>query len=118
MKWVDFKGDGIILFQGVADAMKGEKIIRMVGYEVKLIAPSPKMRVGCDLALEINLVGKDIQHVQIMPLITNISRICEVVNEFSNNMKSGPQPPSGSLSQNFRNLTNTIQFGQNWPCGL
>jgi hypothetical protein len=52
----DFKGDGIIIFNDVVSVMKGERIIRSSGYEVKLVAPPQELRMGCDLALEINLV--------------------------------------------------------------
>jgi len=52
---VKFAGDGIIIFHDVAGAMKGERALRAPGYDVKLVAPLPELRTGCDLALEINL---------------------------------------------------------------
>jgi hypothetical protein len=54
-----FHGDGIVLFKDVADAMKGEKTLNKAGFDNKLIAPPPELRLGCDLALEINLVEKN-----------------------------------------------------------
>lgn len=84
-----FAGDGIIIFPDVAGAMKGEKAVRAAGYDVKLVAPPPDMRMGCDLALEVNLVEKqglerllkekDVAYVQIMPLTKGVSRICEII---------------------------------------
>jgi hypothetical protein len=84
-----FVGDGIIIFHDVAGAMKGEKTVKNADYEVKLVAPPPEMRMGCDLALEINLVEqhgierlfkeKDIPYKQILPLTKGSTRVCEVV---------------------------------------
>lgn len=86
---LSFKGDGIIIFNDVADAMKGEKVIKGAGYDVKLVAPPPQMRMGCDLALEINLVeqpgiervmkSQDVAYKDILPLTQSSTQICEVV---------------------------------------
>jgi hypothetical protein len=86
---LSFKGDGIIIFNDVADAMKAEKVIKGAGYELKLVAPPPQMRMGCDLALEINLVeqpgiervmkAKDVAYKDILPLTKNSTQVCEVV---------------------------------------
>jgi len=88
-KGTKFVGDGIIIFHDVAGAMKGEKAVKAAGYEVKLIAPPPQLRMGCDLALEINLVEKhgierlfkekDVPYVQFMPLTKGASALCEVL---------------------------------------
>jgi hypothetical protein len=51
-----FEGGGIILFDTVQDAMRAEKVLQQAGYAIKLVAPPPRLRKGCDLALEINLV--------------------------------------------------------------
>jgi hypothetical protein len=69
--------------------MKGERAVRAAGYDVKLVAPPPEMRMGCDLALEVNLVektgierlfkNKGVPFMQIMPLIKNTSQICDIV---------------------------------------
>jgi hypothetical protein len=84
-----FKGDGIVIFKKVAEAMQGERVARGAGYETKLIAPPPNMRMGCDLALEVNLVEKQgierslLEHhapfVKIMPLNSAGEGICEIV---------------------------------------
>jgi len=50
--------DGLILFHSVEDAIAAERILKEAGYEVRLVAPPPELRKGCDLAVEINLVEK------------------------------------------------------------
>jgi hypothetical protein len=49
-------GKGLILFKEVSEAMTGEKILRKQGMEVRLVAPPRELRMGCDLALEIDLI--------------------------------------------------------------
>ena len=51
-----FEGGGLVLFASVQDAMRAEKVLKKADYVVKLVAPPPALRKGCDLALEINLV--------------------------------------------------------------
>jgi len=73
-----FEGGGLVLFMDVQDAMKAERILENGEYQVKLVAPPPALRKGCDLALEINLVEqpgierllreKDADYVSIAPL--------------------------------------------------
>ena len=53
---IPFEGGGIVLFDTVQDAMRAEKVLQQGNYTIKLVAPPPKLRKGCDLALEINLV--------------------------------------------------------------
>ena len=84
-----FKGDGIILFQEVSQAITAEKLIKAAGYDIKLIAPPPELRMGCDLALEINLVErpgierllkeKNAACVGIFPLMIGTADLCEIV---------------------------------------
>ena len=86
---VKFVGDGIIIFHDVAGAMKGERTVKAAEYDVKLVAPPPELRMGCDLALEINLVEqagierlfkeKGVPFVSIMPLKKNASQMCDIV---------------------------------------
>ena len=111
-----FKGDGIVIFHNVADAMKGEKAVKTAGYDVKLIAPPPQLRMGCDLALEINLVEKPgierllkekgVDVVSISPLSVGTSGLCEVlkVTDFgkwymikAGNMKLSYEKESGMV---------------------
>ena len=51
-----FEGGGLVLFLDVQDAIRTEKVLKDAGYAVRLIAPPPALRKGCDLAVEINLV--------------------------------------------------------------
>lgn len=53
-----FEGGGLILFHNIEEAIAAEKILQAGEYEIKLVAPPPELRKGCDLALEINLVEK------------------------------------------------------------
>jgi len=88
-KKVAFKGDGIIIFQEVPETIQAEKVIKGAGHEVRLIAPPPQFRMGCDLALEINLVEragierllkeKDAAYMNIFPLMKGTAELCEIV---------------------------------------
>jgi hypothetical protein len=88
-KDIAFKGDGIIIFPDVAHAIRGEKILKGAGYQIRLIAPPPELRMGCDLALEINLVEKhgiekllkekDAGSIGIYPLMKGTADLCEIV---------------------------------------
>jgi len=84
-----FEGGGLVLFLDVQDAMKAEKVLKNVGYPVKLVAPPPELRKGCDLAVEINLVEqagierllnqKDVACVSIVPLKVGTSELLKIV---------------------------------------
>lgn len=84
-----FEGGGLVLFMEVLDAIKGEKTLKEAGYIVKLVAPPPRLRKGCDLALEINLVEqpgierllkqKGITYVSVIPLKVGTSKLLEMV---------------------------------------
>jgi len=84
-----FVGDGIIIFHDVAGAMKGDRVTRAAGYEAKLVAPPPELRMGCDLALEINLVEqagiervfkeKDVPYKHFLPITKGASQMCDIV---------------------------------------
>ncbi len=86
---VSFEGGGLVLFLDVKDAMKAEKVLKGGGYLVKLVAPPPELRKGCDLALEINLVEqpgierlfdqKTIAYISIDPLKIGTSELLEIV---------------------------------------
>ena len=88
-KKVAFKGDGIIIFQDVAQAVQAEKILKKAGYGVRLIAPPPQYRMGCDLSLEIDLAGqaaieqlfkeKEASYVGIFPMMQGTAELCDVV---------------------------------------
>lgn len=86
---VSFEGGGLVLFLDVKDAMKAEKVLKGGGYLVKLVAPPPELRKGCDLAVEINLVEqpgierlfdqKNIAYISIDPLKIGTSELLEIV---------------------------------------
>ena len=84
-----FEGGGLVLFWEVPDAMIAEKVLKKAGYVVKLVAPPPELRKGCDLAVEINLVEqmgierllkeKNTEYVSIAPLHLQSSELLEIV---------------------------------------
>ena len=47
---------GLVIFKKVEDAIAAEEILKRANYAVRLVAPPATFRMGCDLAVEINLV--------------------------------------------------------------
>jgi hypothetical protein len=84
-----FEGGGLVLFDNVQDAMKAEKVLKSAAYLVRLVAPPPELRRGCDLAVEINLVEQpgierllrqgDVAYVEVTPLKVGTSEILGIV---------------------------------------
>ena len=84
-----FEGEGLVLFAEVQEAMKAEKVLTGAGYTVKLAAPPPELRKGCDLAVAINLVEQpgiervlnegDVAYVSIAPLKAGTLAPLEIV---------------------------------------
>jgi hypothetical protein len=84
-----FEASGLVLFTEVQQAMKAEKVLKKADYEVKLVAPPPELRAGCDLAVAVNLVEqpgikrllneKSVDYTSISPLKTGTSEIIELV---------------------------------------
>ncbi|MCJ7521883.1 MAG: DUF3343 domain-containing protein [Dehalococcoidia bacterium] len=84
-----FEGGGLVLFMDVGDAMRAEKVLKREDYAVKLVAPPPELRKGCDLAVEINLVEqpgierlleeKGAPYVGVVPLKVGTSELLEIV---------------------------------------
>lgn len=84
-----FEGGGLVLFMDVQDAMRGERVLKKADYAVRLVAPPPELRKGCDLAVELNLVEqpgierllreKDTPYVSIVPLKVGTSGLLEIV---------------------------------------
>lgn len=105
-----------MLFTEVAEAMKAERVLKHADYGVRLVAPPPELRKGCDLAVEINLVeqpgiervlrDKDAPYVQIAPMRISASELLQVVKvtDFGNwtmvksgNMKLAFDKESGTI---------------------
>ncbi len=86
---VKFDGGGLVLFDEVQHAMAVEKVLKSAGYTVKLVAPPPELRKGCDLAVEINLFEqpgiervlreKDMAYASINPIRIKTAPLIEVV---------------------------------------
>lgn len=84
-----FNGGGLVIFGEVQQAMLAEKVLKSVGYNVRLVAPPPELRKGCDLAVEINLVEqpgierrlkeKDVAYVSVDPIRSGTSPLLGVV---------------------------------------
>ena len=77
-KEISSGSDGIALFPDVQTSLKAEKTLINAGYSVKFVAPPPKLRKGCDLAIEINMKDqadierlfheKEVHYTEIVPL--------------------------------------------------
>ncbi len=86
---IQFEGGGLVLFLDVQDAMKAERVLKEARYLVKLIAPPPALRKGCDLAVGINLVEqpgikrllnqKEVAYVSIQPLKVGTAELLQIV---------------------------------------
>ncbi len=84
-----FNGGGLVLFDVVQPAMQAEKVLKKADYKVRLVAPPPELRKGCDLAVEINLVEQPgierllrqngVDYVEVRPLKVDTSEILEIV---------------------------------------
>jgi hypothetical protein len=84
-----FEGGGLVLFQEVQAAMHAEKVLKKADYTVRLVAPPPELRKGCDLAVEINLVEQPgierllrqggVDYIEVRPLNIGTSEILEIV---------------------------------------
>lgn len=82
-------GGGLVIFEDVSQAVKAERVLRKSAYEVKLIAPPPKHRMGCDLGIAINLVEKigierllkenDVHFIKILPNLDGTAELVSVV---------------------------------------
>ncbi len=85
-----FEGSGLVIFDDVPQAIHGEKVLKKAGYQVKLVAPPPALRKGCDLSLEINLVeqmgierlfsDQNLPYMEIAPLREKTSGLLDIVS--------------------------------------
>ncbi|MCL1885734.1 MAG: DUF3343 domain-containing protein [Dehalococcoidia bacterium] len=111
-----FVGDGIIIFHDVSGAMKGDRVIRAAGYESKLVAPPPELRMGCDLALEFNLVEqvgverifkeKDVPYQNFLPITKGASQLCDIVKV--TDFGEWIMVKSGNMKLSFEKATGVI----------
>ena len=53
------KPKGILLYGTVQEVILVHKMLAAQGYRVKLVAPPPEVRVGCDLAIEFELIEQE-----------------------------------------------------------
>jgi len=84
-----FESDGLVLFADVQAALKAERVLKRAGHTTSLVAPPPRLRKGCDLAVAINLVEqpgikrlfeeKDVYYVAIVPLDQGCSELLDIV---------------------------------------
>jgi len=89
IKKAAFEGGGLVLFDAVQEAMKAEKVLKKADYPVRLVAPPPELRRGCDLAVEINLVEQPgverllkrdkVDFVEVRPVRADAPGILEIV---------------------------------------
>jgi len=53
------KPKGILLFGTVQEVILVNKMLASQGFRVRLVAPPPEVRVGCDLAIEFDLIEQE-----------------------------------------------------------
>jgi len=53
------KPKGILLYGTVQEVILVNKMLAGKGFQVRLVAPPPEVRVGCDLAIEFNLIEQE-----------------------------------------------------------
>lgn len=62
MRWLKRKikvsEDGLVLFKSVMQAMRAEKVLQNADYPIRMVAPPPNIRSGCDLAVGFNLLDR------------------------------------------------------------
>ena len=83
------EGGGLVLFADVQAALAAEKVLKKAGHIARLVAPPPRLRKGCDLAVEINLVEqtgierlfgeKDVYYMEIVPLGEGAGELLDIV---------------------------------------
>ena len=53
------KPQGILLYSSVQEVIQTQKLLEKAGFKVRLVAPPPEFRVGCDLAIEFDLLEQE-----------------------------------------------------------
>ncbi len=84
------KGNGLVLFDSVEDAIRAEKLVKRAGYACSLVAPPPQLRKGCDVAVEINLIEQPaiervlekVGYVEVAPL-SGSGKLLDIIQVFN-----------------------------------
>lgn len=53
------KPKGILLYGSVQEVIQTHKMLEDEGFQVRLVAPPPEVRIGCDLAIEFSLIEQE-----------------------------------------------------------
>jgi len=54
------EGRGLFLFQEAGQAIRAEKTLKQAGYKVRVMAPPPHLRTGCDLVVVFDIIEQTI----------------------------------------------------------
>jgi hypothetical protein len=81
----------LVLLKDVRESMKAERLLKTEKYYVKVVAPPLEVRIGCDLAIEINLVdsfgvqntlkNNGINPIKVVPLSNMQLKPLEIIKE-------------------------------------
>ncbi|MEM2393631.1 MAG: DUF3343 domain-containing protein [Candidatus Bathyarchaeia archaeon] len=81
----------LIILKDVREAIRAEEVLKRAKFEVKAVAPPPEVRVGCDLAIEFNVVDRlgvehaleryGIKPIEIIPLKDPKLRPLDIIEE-------------------------------------
>lgn len=93
MKSVEKIEKALIILSDVREAIKAEEVLRRAKFEIKTVAPPVEVRIGCDLAIEFNVVDRlgveqalerhGIKPIDIIPLKDPKLRPLEIIEELS-----------------------------------
>ncbi len=51
-------GAGILVFANTSEVIRAEKVLKAVGWPIRVMGPPPEIQTGCDLVIEFPLVEK------------------------------------------------------------
>ena len=54
------EGRGLFLFQEAGQAIRAEKTLKQAGYQVRVMAPPPHLRTGCDLVVVFDIIEQTV----------------------------------------------------------
>ncbi len=106
---------GLVIFEKAEDAIIAEAVLKKTNYAARLVAPPPTFRMGCDLAVEINLVEqlgierllseKEVNYREVTPLKRG-GELLDVVKVI--NFKQATMVKAGNMKLTFNNRTGII----------